>query len=100
MGILDLTTNQKESWYLYLRKRRLALQDRAYKALGNICSLCGSSDGLRIRFNDFNNPLRDRYKTNPNVLHRRLTFDPQLRNAVSLFCANCRIKRGLNRGRS
>ena len=88
---LTLPARHRVAVYDYVKGRRLFHQEQAYKLLGEQCSACGSSDGLRLRFLDPNNPLRAKYAHSPSTLYRRLCNEPSLRQEVRLLCRLCRL---------
>jgi hypothetical protein len=77
--------------YDYVRNRRHELQKDAYRLLGGKCAICGSSEQLRLRFIQSNNPLAKKYHHSPATLHRRICREPELRRELHLLCRVCRL---------
>jgi hypothetical protein len=92
---LYIPANYRIALYDHSKKRRLAYKQEAYEILGNRCQLCGSSQSLSHRFNDINNPLKERYRTNPATLFRRICLEPTLRGELHLLCRGCRLNSGV-----
>jgi hypothetical protein len=97
MAVLTWAAEQRRSFYQYVKDRKRLFRDRACIILGRRCHYCGVEDSpddqLRIRFVDPNDPLKDKYQSNPGTLHRRLCFEPELHSRVILLCQLCRLRR-------
>jgi hypothetical protein len=78
--------------YDYHKKRRLEYQECAHQLLGNNCSNCPSTDGLRIRPVDPYDGIVRRYRGCPVTFYRRLCLEPELRKTVHLLCRACRLR--------
>jgi hypothetical protein len=91
---------QRRAFYDYIKDRKRQYRELVVTALGGRCHGCNAldsaTDPLCIRFVDGTDPLKDRYRTNPVTLHRRLYFEPKLRGRVALFCNLCKLERNLS----
>jgi len=93
MNFSSVPVEHRIALYDHFKNRRRASQEEAYSVLGGKCSVCGSTDDLRHRFVDANNPLKSLYRTNPPTLYRRICFEPHLRAELHLLCRVCRLAR-------
>lgn len=80
--------------YDHYKDRRAAYRKEAYQILGDKCSLCGSTESLRHRFNNPCDPRASQYRTNPVTLFRRICLELKLRKELYLICRECRIAHG------
>jgi hypothetical protein len=93
---INTCVEDRMALYNYFKTRRLAYRAEALRALGSQCSLCGGLDDLRVRFKDRANELRDKYRSNPVTLYRRLCNEPELREQLMLLCRSCRLSHPAN----
>ena len=75
----------------HLKQLKLDLQQEVFNLLGGKCAICGTTEGLRLRFCLRDNPLATEYRNHPTTLYRRIIREPEMKNSVHLLCRPCRL---------